>query len=707
MDNRRQLVIALVASTVVLVLWLLISPRLFPPSPVSSRPTTAPTTAPTTEPSAVAEEARRPAPSGSQPALASSPSPSPSPSITSVPATLVAKGAAAPQIAELGSAASTSLFPMGIEFTSLGAAVADVDLRDFYKTVAGKEPYPLLSPVTDPVTGQEYFSLATDKIRIENYHEDVSLADVPWVIDRAACTNEKVLFRVTIDRQGKPLMEVTKTYTLPQVGPKPRKGHETLASLKSDLLLDYSIRNLTSEPLDVILVQRGAMGMHQENPRSDDREVVSAIEENGAFKVKKHTRKDVTPTTEQGRLVRKTVELGKDQDSSQVAWVAEANQYFACIVRPERGDGSPLGIASAEECSFTRSEDKSFGADMTFRLVTTPMRVEPHAAARIGFACYLGPKSKTAFEDIPEYSKYDYFEVMKVDFYCCAPSPIVRLMMWLLQTLYWPTRNYGVAIILLVLIVRTVLHPITKAGQVNMMKMQKAMSKLQPKVDEIKKKYANDRQQLNEKMMELYRDAGVNPATQLLTCLPTALQVPIWAGLWAALYSTVAMRNAPFDGYWIKDLAAPDALIPFTHEYTIPFISAITGPIHSFNLLPILLTISMYLQQKYMPKAGPSPNQTSDQMAQQMKIMNFMTIFFGLMFYNAPSGLNLYIMASNFAGLFEQWRIRKHIQKLEERDKNLPPGSEGGLRLKKPRFLQWLEKQAEEAKQVKTRKSKD
>lgn len=707
MENRRQLATGLVISTAVLLLWLVISPRLFPPSRTSSRPTSAPTTAtaPTTASSAMAEAPERPGASGTRPA------PGTSPSTASAPTTspFTAEGADAPQTAVLGGVAATSPFPMKIEFTNLGAAIADVQLRDFKRQVGSDEPYPLLSPVTDPISGETYYSFATEKIRIESLHEDVPLANLPWAIDRAASADDKLVFRVTIQREGTPLMEVTKTYTLPSVGPKPKKGKETLASRRSDLLLNYSFRNLTAQPLDAILVQRGPIGMHQEDPRSDDRGVVVAMEEGGVFKVdKKHARKAVLPERDaHGRIVPKVVELGKDQGQTRVGWAAEINKYFACIIRPERGDGSPLGIAAAEEAALTLSEDKAFSADMTCRLITTPIRVEPNTPANVGFACYLGPKSKIAFEDIPEYSKYDYFQVIKIDFYCCAPAPIARLMMWLLQTLYWPTKNYGVAIILLVLIVRTLLHPITKAGQVNTMKMSKAMAKLQPKVDEIKKKYGNDRAKLNEEMMLLYREAGVSPATQMLTCLPMVLQIPIWAGLWAALASTVEMRGAPFDGYWIKDLAAPDALIPFAHEYTIPLISAITGPIHAFNLLPVLLTISMYLQQKYMPKAAPSPNQSSDQMAQQMKIMNFMTIFFGLMFYNAPSGLNLYIMASNVGGLFEQWRIRKHIKVLEERAKDLPPGTPHALTLKKPRFWQWLEKQADEAKKDKPRKPKD
>src|SRR5437870_1923978 len=164
--------------------------------------------------------------------------------------------------------------------------------------------------------------------------------------------------------------------------------------------------------------------------------------------------------------------------------------------------------------------------------------------------------------------------------------------------------------------------------------------------------------------MKVCQEAGVNPAGNLLTCLPMMLQIPIWGALWAALGSTIEMRHAPFDGRWIKDLTSPDALIHFKNAVYIPLVSKLMGgPFTSLNVLPILLGISQMLQTKYMPRGalaaqtGGSP----DQLEQQRKMMMFMSVFFVLMLYNAPSGLNLYIMASNFFGILEQWRIRQHI----------------------------------------------
>lgn len=682
--------------------WILISSRLLPTPPVQTRPTTDSGVQPTTRKAGETQPASGPAERTEMtPAAASSRASAPT---TTAGSELVVPPGGAAEIVSIGDVAENGPFPMKIVLTSRGAAISEVYLRGARREVGKPDPYPLLSPVQDPVTGRVYDSFATERLRIETFRQDIALSELPWQVDRAACTDKQAVFRVTVHRDGRPVVEVAKTYTLTRTGPISRKGAEALESRRYDVRLEYALRNLTADPLEVILTQRGPIGLHQEDPRSDDRAVMAALGDGTSIKVaKKHQRKEIAATRDKnGVLTHPVVELGRDQGQNTLAWAADANRYFACIVRPERGDGG-IGIAQAQAVSLTDSEDAAFSQDITFSLVTTPIRLDAEGTTVAGFALYLGPKSKTAFERIEEYAKYNYFATVAVDFYCCAPAPVARFMMWLLQVLYWPTRNYGLAIILLVLIVRTILHPITKAGQVNMVKMQKMQAKLQPKVEELKKKYANDRAKLNEEIMTVYREAGVSPASQMLTCLPMALQIPIWAGLWAALSSTVEMRHAPFDGYWIKDLAAPDALISFGRAVDIPLVSYLTGPIHSFNLLPILLTVTMYLQQRFMPKASAAvATQASEQLAQQQKMMNFMTIFFGLMFYSAPSGLNLYIMASNLGGILEQWRIRKHIEVLEERAKNAPPGTQDGLlkKVKKPRFWSWLEKRAEEAKRV-------
>src|SRR5262249_23136406 len=151
--------------------------------------------------------------------------------------------------------------------------------------------------------------------------------------------------------------------------------------------------------------------------------------------------------------------------------------------------------------------------------------------------------------------------------------------------------------------------------------------------------------------------------------LPMLVQIPILGSLWTALNTDIHLRHAPLDGWWIRDLSAPDALITFPHPLDIPVLSALpfigrafTG-ITMFNLLPILMGVSMYLQQKYMPKPtmqtlktgdkstpGPGGMTPEEQLRQQQMMGYMMTFMFPLMFYYMPSGLNLYWMATNVFG---------------------------------------------------------
>jgi YidC/Oxa1 family membrane protein insertase len=218
------------------------------------------------------------------------------------------------------------------------------------------------------------------------------------------------------------------------------------------------------------------------------------------------------------------------------------------------------------------------------------------------------------------------------------------------------------------------------------------MQKLTPKIAKIKEKYADDKDTQQKEIMQLYKQAG---ATPILGCLPMFLQMPIWIALWSSLNAAIALRHENFLPFWLTDLASPDALFSWSTPINIPLISNLAGPITSFNLLPILLCIAMYLQTKINPSmaaAAGGGGASSDQAKQQAKMMKyFMPAFLLLIFYNAPSGLTLYIMTSTFAGVAEQQIIRRHIAKREEADeqaetKVLAPGKRSrNSRPKKPK----------------------
>jgi YidC/Oxa1 family membrane protein insertase len=224
-----------------------------------------------------------------------------------------------------------------------------------------------------------------------------------------------------------------------------------------------------------------------------------------------------------------------------------------------------------------------------------------------------------------------------------------------------------------VLVMRLLLHPITKYSQVSMHKM----SKLAPRAEEIKKKYAANKAEMNKKLMELYREQGASP---IMGMLPMFVQMPIWIALWSAIYTSIDLRGAAFLPVWITDLSAPDALISWP-AITIPLVG---WTLHSLNLLPILMGVAFYLQQKLMPTQSAAP--TNPQMAQQQKMMMIMLpLIMPLALYNAPSGVNLYIMASTFGGVIEQYVIRKHIEEKEEEEAKgtVPVTSKTGGKVKK------------------------
>ncbi len=243
----------------------------------------------------------------------------------------------------------------------------------------------------------------------------------------------------------------------------------------------------------------------------------------------------------------------------------------------------------------------------------------------------------------------------------CTFEWLVRFLVVLLTGMHWIFGgslhgDWGLAIIALVLIVRLLLHPITKKSQVSMSKM----SKMGPEIERLKKKFADNKEELNKAMMEVYKEQGFTP---ILGCLPMLLQMPIWIALWQCLQGTFELRHAPFLwGFtWIKDLAQPDRLLYFpNHPISFFFIY-----IDALNLLPILMAVVFYVQQKMTPQ----PAASSPEQAQQQKMMQWMSLLFPVLLYPGPSGLNLYILTSTAIGIWESKRVRDHIKEQEEREK--------------------------------------
>lgn len=258
------------------------------------------------------------------------------------------------------------------------------------------------------------------------------------------------------------------------------------------------------------------------------------------------------------------------------------------------------------------------------------LKIEPFSLSRNEkvvhrFEVFAGPKRYTELKALGYQGilTTGFFGIFKVGLLVC------------LQFFYQLSHNYGVAIILLTILIKIIFTPLTHMSFESMRKMQA----LQPKMKALQEMYKDDPQRMNKEVMQLYKKNKVNP---LSGCLPMLLQMPIFIALYQTLSQAVELHGAKFV-WWINDLSQPDKL--FTLPFSIPFLG------DGVNLLPILMIGSMVWQQKLTPQAASSKD--------QQRMMKFMPILFGFIFYRLPSGLVLYWFVNNILTILHQAIIKK------------------------------------------------
>ncbi len=565
-----------------------------------------------------------------------------------------------------------------VELTSRGAAVDSILLAEQKK---GKyvhrldedtnEPYVLFKPVEDPAGGPAHTSYITRQIWLGQ--RALPLDNLPW--DVVKKDSHTAVFTTTLQGpgDGDERLRITKTYAL----------EPEIAQMQLRLKLD----NLSDTPLEVKLEQDGPIGVTKENRQYDMRKLVRARRDEQQVEVKAFSRGDL----------KNEKRLGSSEE--RFLWTALSNKYFGVFTRPLPREGASVDYIQHVVGTVVLADpgDKDPGDYLT-RMFTMPVEVAPGESVEYAFEIYAGTKNENDLEKAnPAYAdrtQIGYVTARDADQRCCCTFPfLTSFMTGLLEAIQTIVRNYGVAIIVLVVIIRALMHPLTVFQQKSMYRMQEAQARLKPKLDAIKERYPNDKVKVNQETMKLYGEEGVNPMAGMIGMLPMLIQMPILIALWTALNTDVHLRHAGFDPWWITDLSAPDALIEFAKPITIPilgwlpFIGRMFQDVPAINLLPILMGVSMWLQQKYMPKPGmeakkeaakkaaaeKKPHQKSsgmspeDQARQQMMMMYMMSVIFPLMFYYMPSGLNLYWLSTNVFGIAESLRIRKQIKLDKER----------------------------------------
>jgi YidC/Oxa1 family membrane protein insertase len=600
-----------------------------------------------------------------------------------------------------------------IELTTRGAAVKTVRLAEFDdRSQDNPQPFVLLRPIS--ADGRFIYTLANADLTVHT-----AAGPLVFPLDRLNWTVvehdvDKAVFEALLGqvetRSGQQVL------TLPQI--RLRKTYR-IQPASYDLTCELTIENLTDGILRQQLQLQGTGAVLAEDFRTDERNLIAAYRRPAGeietrlleyTRIRSYTKELSCPQKPGGFSVlfgplanglkkifgsqspQETLLLKPTQPASFL-WAAASNKYFAAILRP----------VSTDEITFTGAQyldtqlcqpQAAPDAGAAYRVQTAPLVLpplgHPGSARTFTLECFLGPKDKRLFDKNPTYRANAFYQTFSMRSCCCCPAfltqPLAFAIMWLMTALYQamgPWGNYGVVIIVLVFLMRLALHPITKKSQVTMMKVQK----LGPQLQEVQQKYKGNPQEMQRRMAEVYHQAGMTQLSPMVGMMPMFLQMPIWIALWTAVYTSIDLRGARFLPFWITDLSAPDALIRFGRfSFTIPLIGLHIG---SLNLLPILMGVVMYLQQKLTPQTQPAETARPEVVQQQKMMMILFPLLFPLMLYNGPSGVNLYIMTSIGAGVIEQYVIRKHLQQQEaEKEKRLVPATAktgGKPKKKKPK----------------------
>ncbi|MFW5727286.1 MAG: membrane protein insertase YidC [Spirochaetia bacterium] len=329
---------------------------------------------------------------------------------------------------------------------------------------------------------------------------------------------------------------------------------------------------------------------------------------------------------------------GEEQLTKRLSWAALLGKYFTVI-----------GIPDATQYDVLFSQKPVEGMNQTSRLFFSRPLIKSSKNEDV-FQFYVGPKlarELTNYNDPKENafntSGLHLEEVMDTGSILGWLEWILKKMLVLFHSII---PNWGVAIIMLTLAIKLILYPITHKSYESTSKMQA----LNPKISELREKYKDNPQKMNAEMASLYKTEGVNP---LGGCLPLLLQMPIFIALYGLLNKHFDLRGATFIPGWINDLSSPETV--FELPFTLPLLGW-----EAIHLLPILFAGTMFLSSKFMQTPTAGSNQSS------MKMMTYgMPVFLFFVLYNAPSGLLVYWIMTNFLTMLQQKAIAKHQKKVK------------------------------------------
>lgn len=349
------------------------------------------------------------------------------------------------------------------------------------------------------------------------------------------------------------------------------------------------------------------------------------------------------------------------ESAEKLEYAGVTNQFFATVVKPAEA-GSSLVWAKVSDLTLAAGAKPVKVIRAGLRLPTATLA--PGEKRAFNYTVFVGPKENRMLRKMGA----DWADLMNYGFF----SPVSRFMNW---TLWWVHAgmekisgkwSWGLAVIVLTLLLRTAIWPLYNRSNRTM----KRMSKLKPEMDKLREKYPDDPNRMNQEMMKMYRTYGINP---LGGCLPMFAQLPIFFGFFSMLQHAVEMRGASFL-WWVKDLSLPDTV----YTLHLPFPLPLFGDAIPINPLPIIMAFTSFAQMAMMPNTGGDKT--------QMAVLKFMPFMFLFMCYNFASALALYWTTSNIFSIVQTWISNRMPEPA------LVPKKAGGGK-------SWVERMAEKAEQ--------
>lgn len=353
-----------------------------------------------------------------------------------------------------------------------------------------------------------------------------------------------------------------------------------------------------------------------------------------------------------------TIDSMSDSD-----WLSNSNGFFGLILDPLtpvdsgfRAQYVPGTVVPTRLVEVDQSYDRYSAQNFPGYNLLLPLKAK---GGSMQFRLFAGPYSTPILKEVdaiysnaetgynPDYIACQTFH----GWFAFISEPFAKFLFILLNFFYSITSSWALSIVLLTIALKVMTYPLNAWSTKAMARTQELM----PKVQAIQQKYKSDPKKSQMEILNLYKEHGVNPISGMTGgCFPLLIQMPFLIGMFDLLKSSFQLRGASFIPGWIDNLSSPDVL--FSWSYPIPLIGT------EFHLLPIILGVIMFIQPRIMSPMPEDKSQWTEQQRQQRTMSTVMAVMFTWLFYNFPSGLNIYWISSMVLGIVQQWWNKKQIK---------------------------------------------